>query len=337
MKIWIRIVLTVCIGASLFLFIRATDFHKVVSSIEQIGYQFIFLLLITFTAYFFGTLSWQYCMGKSSRNVSPGRLFLIRHIGETVSLINPASIVVGETVKVFLLRGQGVEKKTAIASILVSRTVMIITQLVLFTTAVMIAATDHHMLKLEYNQESIFLIILIVTVLTALLVLFRQQIIKIVIKTKAGTWLKNQTTAWGSKIKEIKTEIHYLLLQHRRQLFIATMFAAVHWLIGSLEFFFILKFLGVKITVIKAIIVDMGVIFFKSAGAFIPGQIGIEEYGNKIMLAAIGIPGTEIWVTASILRRARQLFWIAVGIAIYWLLFKKRKIESRNGNTVCHP
>lgn len=70
----------------------------------------------------------------------------------------------------------------------------------------------------------------------------------------------------------------------------------------------------------------MGVILFKSAGAFVPAQIGVEEYGNKIMLAAIGLPETEIWVSASILRRARQLFWIFLGLTIYFVVIKKSNI-----------
>lgn len=86
-----------------------------------------------------------------------------------------------------------------------------------------------------------------------------------------------------------------------------------------------LKFLGLKVSIVQALVVDLGVVFFKAAGAFIPGQLGIEEYGNKIMLMSIGIPGAEAWVTASILRRGRQLVWIAFGIVVYFLIFNKRK------------
>lgn len=70
----------------------------------------------------------------------------------------------------------------------------------------------------------------------------------------------------------------------------------------------------------------MGIVLFKTAGVFIPGQIGIEEIGNKIMLGLIGIPDTDIWVTVSILRRSRQLFWIAFGLAAYLIIYKKEKV-----------
>jgi hypothetical protein len=81
--------------------------------------------------------------------------------------------------------------------------------------------------------------------------------------------------------------------------------------------------LDINVNIIQAILVDMGVVFFKAAGAFVPGQIGFEEYGNKVMLAAIGVVGAEIWITASILRRTRQLFWIFFGLLVYLFMFKK--------------
>lgn len=335
MKSWMSISLAICIGASLLLFIQATDLQRVISSIHEIGFKFLLLLLITFIAYFFGTLSWQCCMGKSARNILTGNLFLIRHIGETVSLINPASILVGESVKIYLLKNHHIDKNTAVASILVSRALMIITQLLLFTTAVIILTASTQSLNLGFNSQSILFFTLIFIAISLTLFRYRQWFKKIITKTKAGILLKNRTAGWRSKMQEIRKEILSLLQQHKKQVLFAFIFATLHWLLGSLEFFFILKFLGIKVTLLKALLVDMGVIFFKSAGAFIPGQIGIEEYGNKIMLAAIGIPGTEIWVTASILRRARQLIWIAFGIGMYWLLFKKQEIK--NGDTVRHP
>ena len=106
--------------------------------------------------------------------------------------------------------------------------------------------------------------------------------------------------------------------------------SCLHWIVGSLEFYFILLFLGVKTTVAKALLVDMGVIVFKSAGAFIPGQIGIEEYGNKVMLGIIGIAGGTIWITVSILRRARQLAWILLSLLVYFIQFHGRPVVFKD-------
>lgn len=128
------------------------------------------------------------------------------------------------------------------------------------------------------------------------------------------------------KIIESLKQLPLFFKENTKGLTLAFLFFSLHWFLGSLEFYLILKFLGVKATVLQVLLVDMGVILFKSAGAFVPAQIGVEEYGNKIMLAAIGLPETEIWVSASILRRARQLFWIFLGLTIYFVVIKKSNI-----------
>ena len=96
-------------------------------------------------------------------------------------------------------------------------------------------------------------------------------------------------------------------------------------MVGSLEFYFILILLGIKTTVFSTLLVDMGVVVIKSIGAFVPGQIGIEEYGNKIMLTMIGVTGATVWVTASILRRSRQLFWMVTSAVMYFVIFKRKQ------------
>lgn len=302
MKRWIVILITICVTASLIVFIQRTDLEKVTDSLYTVGYKFIWLLIITGTAYFFGTVSWRYCLERKFRSVSVFRLFLIRHIGETVSLFNPTSIVAGDTVKAMLLGAHGIEKKKVITSVLLNRIILIISQLSLFFIAIIIVFFKAMVFSKIDSQEK-----------TAGLYPF------ILIKYKA----------LRARIVNLFSDVSPMLKNNRRMLLMSTIFALLHWLCGSLEFYFILKFLGVDVSILHALIIDLGIMFFKAAGAFIPGQIGVEEYGNKIMLMAVGIPDPEIWISASVLRRARQLAWAAFGISVYFLVFNKRNIFQK--------
>jgi hypothetical protein len=297
MKRWIVTLITICIAGSLIFFLQKTDLEKVFDSLQRLGYKFIWLLVITGIAYIFGTISWRYCLEKKFRSVSILRLFLIRHVGETVSLFNPTSIVAGDAVKAMLLGAHGIEKKKVIASVLLNRMVLIISQVGLFVLVVAIVLLKTLIfLKIDSREK-------IASIYPFILIKYKSLKIKL-------------TTSFS--------EIPPLLKNNRRMLFLSTLFAILHWLFGSLEFYFILKFLGMDVTILQALIIDLGVVFFKAAGAFIPGQIGVEEYGNKIMLLVVGIPNQEIWISASILRRARQLAWTVFGISVYFLFFNKR-------------
>lgn len=310
MKRWLVILISICITASLIIFIQRTDLEKVVDSLHAVGYKFIWLLIITSTAYIFGTISWRYCLEKKFRSISILRLFLIRHIGETVSLFNPTNIVAGDTVKAMLLGAHGIEEKKVITSVLLSRIILIVSQLGLFLIAV---------------------ILLFLKVMVFLKIDSQGKI--------AGIYpfilIKYRTLK--AKVAPLFSEISPMLKNNRRMLFLSIVFALLHWLFGSLEFYFILKFLGMDVSILQALIIDLGILFFKAAGAFIPGQIGVEEYGNKIMLMAVGIPNPEIWISASVLRRARQLAWTAFGISVYFLFFNKRRNFQKDGSIVCEP
>jgi hypothetical protein len=292
------VAITLCIVASLAIFIQETDLKKALELISAIGYRFYLLLFITFIAYLLGTLSWQYTMGSDLKKVSLTRLFLIRHVGETVAWFNPTSIVGGDALKGVLLAKYDIDKKTVLLSVLLSRIIMILSQLLL-----LLSTTCYLILK---HPES---------------AVGRFSTLK----------LGSLSMAWFSraeltqKLKALCREVKLMISAHSKLLAMACGFALLHWLVGSLEFYFILKFLGLKVSPMQALLVDLGVIIFKAAGAFIPGQLGVEEYGNKIMLMAIGIPGTEIWISASILRRARQIIWAGFGILVYFLMFHREK------------
>ncbi len=105
------------------------------------------------------------------------------------------------------------------------------------------------------------------------------------------------------------------------------------WLMGAMEFFVILYLLGLEASFLSCVAIEIGVMVFKALGAFVPGQIGIEEYASKLMLEFVNVPGAGVWITVSILRRARQLFWIGVGFFAFLLIIRKTGSVD-DGNTV---
>ena len=80
------------------------------------------------------------------------------------------------------------------------------------------------------------------------------------------------------------------------------------------------------VSILDAVVIEMGVLGFKAAGSMVPGQIGVEEYGNKVMLNLAGILSNEIWLTVSLLRRGRQVFWLLVTAPASIILYRKYKV-----------
>ncbi len=289
---------------SLVMYIRAADLTLALAAVGSIGPKFLLLLGITLCAYVLGTLSWQCCLGSSAKKLSLFRLFIIRHTGETFGVFNPVSVVGGDWLKVKLLKQAGIAGGAAGSSVILSRAIMVISQLMLFT-AVTLLALRGKQLALPYGPYPRYLIAGVVLIGVAAMILY-------FIGKKSG----------NRRLRETFETMKMQLRLHKILLLWSLLLATLHWVVGAMEFWLILDMLDIHISALQAMMVDMGVILFKSAGAFIPGQLGVEEYGNKIMLLIIGVQGAGIWITASILRRARQLFWVLLGLVIYFAFFK---------------
>jgi len=295
---------------SLGIFIANTDLFLVKQSLLQIGENFYWLLLITGLAYLLGAIAWQYCLGDERSKVNLFHLFWIRMIGETVSLFNPGSIVGGDLLKVALLKPYAIKKTTAINAVVISRFLMILSQLLMFIIAWLI---------LSYQSDKIIFRELMGAAIKGVGIFSGAIMILFILKKRNGRFvIKHKLLKkWIHYIKTTLQQSYSYYKQEKRATLISFSIYCLHWLIGSLEFFFLLRFLKIDIQVIDGLMIDMGVIFFKSAGAFIPGQLGIEEYGNRFMLLMLGVNSAGLWLSISILRRVRQLFWLVLSFCSY--------------------
>lgn len=319
-KVVILIIVLLCLG----FFVQATDWHLAAQSLQDFGYRFVYLILITGFAYLLATIGWKYCLGEDAKKVKLTDLFIIRHLGEMLSIINPASVIGGEAFKVYLLQQKGLENAKIIASVLVSRVLMAITQLLLFFATLFIVGIpgDIFFVRPAMLPNPDWEMMLFVISLSTLLLYF------IISKRPKKQLRQNKIFAFLDKklnIRHVFSEFKLFFQKDKKAVFFSALFFTLHWIAGSMEIYFILKVLGVNTSITSVLFVDMGIIIFKSAGAFVPGQIGVEEFGNKVMLDLIGVSDMDIWFTLSVLRRCRQLFWILFGLAIYLLYYKKIK------------
>jgi len=311
-------------------FIQVTDWPKVIDALRLIKFNFIWVLVVTFLASLCGTLGWRYCMGTQGNRVPLWDLFLIRHIGETAGLINPTGMIGGEALKVLMLQDRAIDRTTVLTSVLVSRVLTIATQLILFIFVALILYYD---CIWRWLIQMSWLCILKACLLLVMMALFVQYYRKIAafINSKIAKNRSNpsRTLLKGiNNIASMRMQFGTAIKGQQSALLKASVLLTLHWIWGGVEFYLILLFLKTNTTMMQGIFVDMGVVFFKVAGSFVPGQVGIEEYGNKILLNIIGIREPTLWVTASILRRSRQLFWLVFGILTYFAYYKIRRIAQ---------
>jgi len=137
-----------CLG-SLVGFIWVTDMSLVISQIQGIGIGFLGLIILSAMAHFCATIAWKVCFNYSSE-IPLFPLFIIRVVGENITLFNPTNLVAGEASKYHLLKRLEVEKRECVNSILFSRIILILSNLLLILFCVL-------WILVEFNFAWVFL------------------------------------------------------------------------------------------------------------------------------------------------------------------------------------
>lgn len=318
MKRTLQLLLILSICVCFVIFLKGTDIGEAILLIKQLGFYCIFILITTFLAYLAGTWGWKYCI-DSPVELSILQLFTIRHVGNTITLFNPASAIAGEFFNAKMLISNGVKDTSAYQAVLLGRILMILSQL---TLLVLLLIWFILFLSEKLPPDVIHLIYLCFVIVLLIIPVLLYLLLK------EGKERKNpvKERKWGKIIHRI-VEVRSLLAEYirRRPKETATAFLlyTIQWILNSLELFFILYFLNYDVNIWNGLFLDTLIIVLKSTASFIPGQLGVEELINKFVLHLIGIPSPNLWLSVSILRRTRQLFWS--GIAVLFYIQKKKK------------
>ncbi len=323
MKTYLKVALTLLVLVFLAFFVRATDWQGVFDSVRKVGFNFLTLMGITAVSAWLSVVAWRYCLPQNAGKVSGWKLFWIRQIGENVAILNPTSVIGGEAMKIYMLRALGVNQRQALHSILLSRALTILSQLLMMLIVgvwfLSVTVKDFS----GVGPKLLWWSLLPIGILAVFLLWKMPKVRRVLKRILRRLRILDSLQKARIFVAELWSELRTFNRENKRAMLLSFLASLLHWVVGAMEFYFILLFLGIKTTLAKAILVDMGVIVFKSVGAFIPGQIGVEEYGNKVMLGIIGVTGGTIWITVSILRRARQLAWILLSLLVYVLYFRK--------------
>jgi hypothetical protein len=89
-----------------------------------------------------------------------------------------------------------------------------------------------------------------------------------------------------------------------------------------LEIYIILRFMGAKIAVPGAFVLEGLTKLINVVGALNPGNVGTYEGGNMLITKLFGLTGTA-GLTLALCRRTRSVFWAAIG-AICLILMKRQ-------------
>jgi uncharacterized protein (TIRG00374 family) len=120
-----------------------------------------------------------------------------------------------------------------------------------------------------------------------------------------------------------ETDGHFLALfgARTRSFALPTLAFLACWLVEGSESWLILTLLGVKISYAEVLAFEVVVTLMKSLAFMVPAGLGIQDAGYVAFFGAFGIPDAQtLGVAFVVVKRAKELFWIAVGFLLFVVL-----------------
>lgn len=107
------------------------DASAVYADIHMLGMWKFLIILIPYTIVFvLDTMGWRYALKELTPDLKFIGLFAARMAGESINCITPSAYLGGEPLKAYLLKTYNVSTIDGMASVVISRTIMTLAQVV---------------------------------------------------------------------------------------------------------------------------------------------------------------------------------------------------------------
>lgn len=306
------------------------------SQLHQVGLGLAVVIVMGGIAYFLRTWAWRLTFACDLTALSWPRSFGLCLISEALGQLGVGGKVVGEGMRISLSRS-AVPLSNAIPAGAIDGGIHLATSAIVTLSGI----TATLLLAPVPGRWRLFALIF-AAVLVAGFILIGVSI------GKGWELMGNAASAIGRvprfhnwisrKQPVIQSSEHNLLIFFREApaAFCAAFLLNLLWQgLAILEVYIILRFLGTKIAVPGAFVLEGLTKLINLVGAFNPGNVGTYEGGNMLITNLFGISGT-VGLTLALCRRARVLFWALIGGACL-LLMNKPNAQKNNDDVTSDP
>jgi hypothetical protein len=257
------------------------------------------------------TEGWRFSYGGKPPAVGRFRLAGIRTAGEAV---NQGTLSVGgEAIKLWLVRKDSEAPLQDASAVALSKFVLTLGQAVyvLLGLGLVFLRLPHHGVAIgQYAAFPAILGVALVGLLVAPLVL-------------PASWRRRITghprlAGFRSGFDFLKQVLQFWRT-HPREFTLALAVSVLSWVVVAAEFLVVAQVLGVPLSMWDALALEAVMNSIMMATFFIPGQLGSQEAG-LVYVAQLYSLGTPFGVVMVVLRRLRELLWVAAGLAVLALL-----------------
>jgi putative membrane protein len=312
-------------GFALFLGIVAYGgFSDMASALASVGWGLLAVSAVYPVTLVPDVLCWRLLLHGPSRP-SYATLYWRRWIGDAVNFLLPSAQVGGELVRARLIALRGVPGPEAGASVAADLTIAVATE-ALFTLPGLLLLIHYGGVAATTAAAAAgtlviaFLALVFYLAQRAGFFLRGARLVERLVPAK--DW---EALVGGAEALEASLAAIY---GRRRVLVAAGLLRLLGWLMGTLEVWLALRFLGHPVGVGQALMLESLGQAIRHAIFFIPGGLGVQEGGFILLGSIIGI-GPETGLALSLVKRVRELLTGLPALVAWQIIEGRRHIRRR--------
>ena len=292
------------------------DLGRIPELIARVGWGFPLVLAAALLAFTADAASWLMVLpGLQLKLRNLAALWKVRMIGEMLNIVTPAAGVGGEPAKaLILINSFGLEPRETIASVLVAKTTILLSYIPFLAIGFALMLTTPQ-LSGDYAVGAGIGLVLYTLGIGGFFLVQRYRI-----TSRLGARLHRYRFASRlervlNEIRAVDHELERLYVCAPGRLSASLGLAFLGWVLGATELLVISVLLGYPLSLADAWTIEAVVQLLRQATGFIPGSLGVVE-GSMLLLYGIFTGDPPAGVAVALVRRAREVIFVAGGIAL---------------------
>lgn len=325
---------TAALGIALLAYlIHRVGMETLIQSVSMLGWGLLLIIAIGGVSHVVKTWAWKWTLAGCGAKVSFAHMFQLRLASEAAGQVGALGQLFGEGLRVSTL-SQEIPIDNRVSSVTLDRALFVVTGAIVSLVGLVAALFVVTLTPATRVYAVLFAVTLIILIGAAAVAMVKRWPL-----LSAPARTLRRVHYIGGRIERILPLIHSvenrLFDFHRRTPF-AFWASLVLNLVGHglavLEVYVVLLLLGVKIGLLGALVFEAVTKLVNIAGSFNPGNLGTYEGGNILIARMFALPAST-GLAIAVARRARAIFWTAVGIICFILLSRTR---ARSGSGSIH-
>lgn len=317
------------------LFTFDVSFIELWQHLCRAGYWLIPIIGVWIIIYAINALSWM-CIIQSNKSedehVSFWRIFKLTITGYALNYATPVGGLGGEPYRIMEL-SKDIDKRNAASSVILYAMMHIFAHFWFWFSSIFIYLALVLIGDMPLTTATAIVLGIIAVFCLIAFYLFSKgyrnglvvKIIKLIGKIPGlGKWSRRMLTEHGESLHNIDTQIAALHQQDKRHFYSSLLLEYFSRVVQSLEIMFMLLLFGIDngggmdgltLTFLHSILILAFTTLFANLIGFLPMQIGVQEGGFVISIAALGL-SAALGIFVSIICRVREIIWILIGILL---------------------